>query len=134
MAETWLQAALDCPQTGVAVVEETFERLGALVTWTQGADDEEILEPEPGAGPAPGADLLATEIEPQPGGGRPLPSWEREKKERKGKETGERTKKRSKEKGRTRIEKCQGGICMGKPGIFPNIRTLLIITARFSFL
>ena len=27
------------------------------------------LEPEPGAGPAPGADLLATEIEPQPGGG-----------------------------------------------------------------
>jgi len=51
MAETWLQAALDCPQTGVAVVEETFERLGALVTWTQAADDQEILEPEPGAMP-----------------------------------------------------------------------------------
>ncbi len=51
MAETWLQAALDCPQTAVAAVEETFERLGALVTWTQAADDEEILEPEPGATP-----------------------------------------------------------------------------------
>jgi ribosomal protein L11 methyltransferase len=51
MAETWLQAALDCPQTAVAAAEETFERLGALVTWTQGADDEEILEPEPGATP-----------------------------------------------------------------------------------
>ena len=51
MAETWLQAALDCPQTAVAAAEETFGRLGALVTWTQGADDEEILEPEPGATP-----------------------------------------------------------------------------------
>lgn len=51
MAETWLQAALDCPQTGVVAVEETFERLGALVTWTQAADDQEILEPEPGAMP-----------------------------------------------------------------------------------
>jgi len=51
MAETWLQAALDCPQTAVAAVEEALERLGALVTWTQAADDEEILEPEPGATP-----------------------------------------------------------------------------------
>jgi ribosomal protein L11 methyltransferase len=51
MAETWLQAALDCPQAAVTAAEETFERLGALVTWTQGADDEEILEPEPGATP-----------------------------------------------------------------------------------
>lgn len=51
MAETWLQAALDCPQGEVAAVEAAFEALGALVTWTQGADDEEILEPEPGATP-----------------------------------------------------------------------------------
>jgi len=51
MAETWLQAALDCPQAAVAAAEATFERLGALVTWTQGADEEEILEPEPGATP-----------------------------------------------------------------------------------
>ncbi len=51
MAETWLQAALDCPQATVAAAEETFERLGALVTWTEGADDQEILEPEPGATP-----------------------------------------------------------------------------------
>lgn len=51
MAETWLQAALDCPQAAVPAAEETLERLGALVTWTQGADDEEILEPEPGATP-----------------------------------------------------------------------------------
>ena len=32
MAETWLQAALDCPQAAVTAAEETFERLGALVT------------------------------------------------------------------------------------------------------
>ncbi|MBL8199476.1 MAG: 50S ribosomal protein L11 methyltransferase [Chromatiales bacterium] len=51
MAETWLQATLDCPQAAITAAEETFERLGALVTWTQGADDEEILEPEPGATP-----------------------------------------------------------------------------------
>ncbi len=51
MAETWLQAALDCPQAAVAEAEEAFERLGALVTWTQSADEEEILEPEPGATP-----------------------------------------------------------------------------------
>ena len=51
MAESWLQAALDCPQAGVTAVEARFEELGALVTWTQGADDEEILEPEPGATP-----------------------------------------------------------------------------------
>jgi len=51
MTERWLQAAVNCPQAGVAGVEAAFERLGALVTWTQGADDEEILEPEPGATP-----------------------------------------------------------------------------------
>jgi len=51
MAESWLQAAVDSPQTAVAAVEATFEALGALVTWTQAADDEEILEPEPGATP-----------------------------------------------------------------------------------
>jgi ribosomal protein L11 methyltransferase len=51
MAESWLQAAVDCPQAGVAAVEARFEELGALVTWTQGADDEEILEPGPGATP-----------------------------------------------------------------------------------
>ena len=51
MAESWLQAAVDCPQAEVAAVEDRFEELGALVTWTQGADNEEILEPEPGATP-----------------------------------------------------------------------------------
>ena len=51
MAESWLQATVDSPQTAVAAVEATFEELGAPVTWTQGADDEEILEPEPGATP-----------------------------------------------------------------------------------
>ncbi len=51
MAESWLQAAVDCPQAGVAAAEARFEELGALVTWSQGADDEEILEPEPGATP-----------------------------------------------------------------------------------
>jgi ribosomal protein L11 methyltransferase len=51
MAESWLQATVDSPQTAVAAVEATFEELGALVTWMQGADDEEILEPEPGATP-----------------------------------------------------------------------------------
>jgi ribosomal protein L11 methyltransferase len=51
MDETWLQAAVDCAQTDVADIEATFESLGALVTWAQGADDEEILEPEPGATP-----------------------------------------------------------------------------------
>ncbi len=51
MTERWLQAAVNCPQAAVAAVEAEFERLGALVTWTQGADDEEILEPAPGATP-----------------------------------------------------------------------------------
>jgi len=51
MDGTWLQAAVDCAQTDVAEIEATFESLGALVTWAQGADDEEILEPEPGATP-----------------------------------------------------------------------------------
>jgi len=65
MAETWLQAALDCPQTAVAAAEETFERLGALVTWTQGADDEEILEPEPGATPLWAAVRLTALLPPE---------------------------------------------------------------------
>ena len=51
MAESWLQATVDSPQAAVAAVEAKFEHLGALVTWTQGADDEEILEPAPGATP-----------------------------------------------------------------------------------
>ena len=51
MAESWLQATLDSPQTAVAAVEAAFEALGAPVTWTQSASDEEILEPEPGATP-----------------------------------------------------------------------------------
>jgi ribosomal protein L11 methyltransferase len=51
MAGTWLQAAVDCPQTDVADIEAIFGSLGALVTWAEGADDEEILEPEPGMTP-----------------------------------------------------------------------------------
>ena len=49
--EHWLQVGVDCPQPSVAEVEAAFERLGALVTWAQAADDEQILEPEPGATP-----------------------------------------------------------------------------------
>lgn len=67
MAETWLQAALDCPQATVTAAEETFERLGALVTWTQGADDEEILEPEPGATPLWRAVRLTALLPPDTG-------------------------------------------------------------------
>lgn len=51
MPETWLQASVDCPQSALALVEAVLESLGALVTWTEAADDEEILEPEPGATP-----------------------------------------------------------------------------------
>jgi ribosomal protein L11 methyltransferase len=51
MATTWLQAAVDCPQSDVADIEATFESLGALVTWAEAADEEEILEPAPGATP-----------------------------------------------------------------------------------
>jgi len=51
MGDTWLQAAVDCPQTDAADVEARFESLGAIVTWTEGTDEEEILEPEPGATP-----------------------------------------------------------------------------------
>ena len=51
MAETWLQAALDCPHDAVAAAESAFEAEGALVTWTEGAGDDEILEPGPGATP-----------------------------------------------------------------------------------
>jgi len=51
MAGTWLQAALDCPRDAVADAEAVFEAEGALVSWTEGADAEEILEPEPGATP-----------------------------------------------------------------------------------
>jgi ribosomal protein L11 methyltransferase len=51
MAGTWLQAAVDCPQADVAGIEAAFEALGALVTWAEGADDEAILEPEPGRTP-----------------------------------------------------------------------------------
>ncbi len=51
MPDTWLQASLDCPQSILATVEETLESLGALVSWTEAADEEEILEPEPGATP-----------------------------------------------------------------------------------
>ena len=49
--EHWLQVAVDCPQSSVAQVEAAFEQLGALVTWAQAADDEQILEPAPDATP-----------------------------------------------------------------------------------
>lgn len=51
MPTTWLQASVDCAQAEVADVEASFEALGALVTFAAAADDEEILEPEPGAAP-----------------------------------------------------------------------------------
>ncbi|MEZ5565724.1 MAG: 50S ribosomal protein L11 methyltransferase [Gammaproteobacteria bacterium] len=51
MSESWLQATVDCPQSRLAALEEIFAALGSLVTWTEAADDEEILEPDPGATP-----------------------------------------------------------------------------------
>lgn len=51
MTERWLQATVDCGQASVSGVEDTFNGLGALVTWAEGADGEEILEPAPGATP-----------------------------------------------------------------------------------
>lgn len=51
MPETWLQASLDCAQSALGAAEAVLESLGALVTWTEAADEEEILEPEPGATP-----------------------------------------------------------------------------------
>jgi ribosomal protein L11 methyltransferase len=75
MAETWLQAALDCPQAAVPDVEAAFEALGALVTWTQAADDQEILEPEPGATPLWAAVRVTALLPPDTAPGRVLAAF-----------------------------------------------------------
>jgi ribosomal protein L11 methyltransferase len=64
MAETWLQAALTCPQDAVPAAEAAFEALGALVTWTEDAGDQAILEPEPGTTPLWGAVRLTALLPP----------------------------------------------------------------------
>jgi len=51
MPDSWLQAQLEVPRDSIASAEALLEALGALVSWTESANDEEILEPEPGAIP-----------------------------------------------------------------------------------
>ena len=51
MPDSWLQAQLEVPRESIASAEALLEALGALVSWTESANDEEILEPEPGAIP-----------------------------------------------------------------------------------
>ncbi len=51
MPDSWLQAHLEVPRDTIASAEALLETLGALVSWTESASDEEILEPAPGAAP-----------------------------------------------------------------------------------
>jgi ribosomal protein L11 methyltransferase len=51
MPDSWLQVQLEVPRDAVAEVEALLETLGALVSWTESASDEEILEPAPGEVP-----------------------------------------------------------------------------------
>ena len=51
MPDSWLQAQLDVPRDSIVSAEALLEALGALVSWTESANDEEILEPAPGAVP-----------------------------------------------------------------------------------
>ncbi|MCB1597516.1 MAG: 50S ribosomal protein L11 methyltransferase [Gammaproteobacteria bacterium] len=52
MPDSWLQAQLEVPRDAIAGAEALLEALGALVSWTESANDEEIkLEPAPGAIP-----------------------------------------------------------------------------------
>ena len=51
MPDSWLQAQLEVPRDSIASAEALLEALGALVSWTESANDEEILEPAPGAIP-----------------------------------------------------------------------------------
>jgi ribosomal protein L11 methyltransferase len=51
MPDRWLQVQLEVPRDAIAEAEALLETLGALVSWTESASDEEILEPAPGAAP-----------------------------------------------------------------------------------
>ncbi|MBM4221094.1 MAG: 50S ribosomal protein L11 methyltransferase [Gammaproteobacteria bacterium] len=51
MPDSWLQAQLEVPREAIADAEALLETLGALVSWTESANEEEILEPAPGAAP-----------------------------------------------------------------------------------
>lgn len=51
MPDSWLQAQLEVPREAIADAEALLETLGALVSWTESANEEEILEPAPGAVP-----------------------------------------------------------------------------------
>jgi ribosomal protein L11 methyltransferase len=51
MPDSWLQTQLEVPRDSIASTEALLEALGALVSWTESASDEEILEPAPGAVP-----------------------------------------------------------------------------------
>ncbi len=51
MPDSWLQVQLEVPREAIADTEALLETLGALVSWTESASDEEILEPAPGAVP-----------------------------------------------------------------------------------
>lgn len=46
-----MQVQLVVPGGSISTAEAVLESLGALVSWTEAADDEEILEPEPGTTP-----------------------------------------------------------------------------------
>ena len=45
MPDSWLQAQLEVPRDSIASTEALLETLGALVSWTESASEEEILEP-----------------------------------------------------------------------------------------
>jgi ribosomal protein L11 methyltransferase len=51
VAERWLQARLEVRRDQVPAAESLLERCGSLVSWTEGADDELVLEPAPGTTP-----------------------------------------------------------------------------------
>ncbi|MEZ5562668.1 MAG: 50S ribosomal protein L11 methyltransferase [Gammaproteobacteria bacterium] len=51
MPDSWLQAQLEVSRESIASAEALLEALGALVSWTESANEEEILEPAPGAAP-----------------------------------------------------------------------------------
>lgn len=51
MPDSWLQVHIEVPRDSIASAEALLEALGALVSWTESANEEEILEPAPGAIP-----------------------------------------------------------------------------------
>lgn len=51
MPDRWLQVQIQVPRDAVAAAEASLTRLGALVSWTEAASSDEILEPEPGQAP-----------------------------------------------------------------------------------